>query len=265
MAADVLEEIAGLLGDLGSSYQRGRRYRAINAACEERYLTRALTIGSTVRRASRQATLDASALGALRDELRALAAACEADIARVRNDEPYRAAVAAWEAGRLDEVADAATRIFTAVELYRPCPTLYHPVPITQRGGGREHFVSPAACAETIVDLQREGLVAARTPPELGADDVIRAVVLTDDPETGDSPIALAVDPGELPFPVCHVVPGGDVLIYAGRVAATFRVRVASTVMDEWWNVRPDEYRAYVENLHRELDARGLTVASAVS
>ena len=81
MAAEALDEIATLIGEIGRCYQRGRRYRAIAAVCEERYLARALEIGSRVRRARRVGDLDAPAAASLIATLRELQAECERAIA----------------------------------------------------------------------------------------------------------------------------------------------------------------------------------------
>lgn len=254
MAVDLLDEIAGLIAAVADGYRRGRRYRDISALFEERYLARALDIGTQVRRAARGGGLDADSAAR---SLRQLAADCESSIARVRDSDLYRRAAAAWNAGRPDEVAAAACAIFTAVERYPQCPVLYLPMALSARRRG-EHFISPLACVEAIAGISRLGIEAARDPPELGADEIIRAVVLSDAADDVDSPIALEIDPAQVAVPICRVVPAGDVLLYVRRLRAPFRVSVARHVSDEWWEASPDAYRLYIADLQTELNARGI-------
>jgi hypothetical protein len=259
MPADALDIVAALTAEVGTCYQRARRYRALAARCEDFYLARALEIGSEVRRAARGGLTDTTALAAAVISLRTLVSECEAEIAQVRGGDAYRRAAAAWADDRWDEVAAAAPAIFAAVEPYDPCPTLYWAISITARRRGDEHFISPAVCAAAILDARREGIRAAAPPPDLGADETVGAIVLTDDPETAESPVLLAIDPADLP-PACRVAPAGDALIYARSLRVPFEVRLAESVTDEWWAVRPEAYREYAAGLRAELAASAITV-----
>jgi hypothetical protein len=258
MSADALDEIATLIGEIGRCYQRGRRYRAIASTCEERYLARALEVGSIVRRARRLGDLAPQLVASLIATLRDLQAECERAIRGVRAGAPYRRALAAWEAGAFDEVAVLAQEVFAGVEPYGDCPALYHAVAIAGRAGGPDRFITPHACADAVVALVRDGLVASEAPPDLGADESIRAVTLDDDPERLESPIALVIDPAGLP--VCRVAPSGDALIYAARLPVTPHVYIADGVSDEWWAVRPEAYADYARRLRVELTSRGVSV-----
>jgi hypothetical protein len=258
VGSDALEEIAKLIAAVGRCYQGARRYRAIAAASENRTLERALEIGATVRRGARGGGLDAVAATAAASALRALLAECEAAVAGVRASALYRRAARAWEEGRGSEVTALAPEIFADVEPYPGCPTLYHQVSVAGKRRGGEHFVAPETCAAAIAKLARDGIAAIATPTDLGADETIRAVFLSDDPETLDSPVALLIEPASLGIPVCRVGESGDVAIYIAKLRVAFQVRCAPVVSDEWWAVRPDAYTHYVDELRRALSARAI-------
>jgi len=254
---DLLDEGARLIAELGGCYARARRYRAIAAECEDRYLGRALAIGSAMREWSRAAAPDHPACAAAIEELRKLASACEGAIGTVHASAPYRAAVSAWNEGRLHEVAALAPAIFDAIEpLLTPRP-LHFAVSVAGRRGG-EHFLPPASVAERIIELVRTGLPAADPVPELGADESLRAVVLDEDPEAMEAPITVLVAPEDVPWPLFRLEPAGEVFVYAPRLHARMRVRCALEVRDEWWAIRPEAYADYVAELERELAARGV-------
>jgi hypothetical protein len=257
---DVIEEIATLIAEVGRCYRRGRRYRDIAARCEEHYLAGALEIGSSIRRRDRSGRLDAGAAARAADGLRNLLAGCEAAIAAVHASDLYRRTVAAWEGGYWADVAAAAPSIFASVEPYPDCPTLYYSIAITSRRAGGDHFISPSACADAVNELHRSGIAPPSTAPELGADERIQAVLLSQEFEVTESPIALAIEPSALDVPRCRIGPAGDAVIYTARLCAPFRVRFAEAVADEWWALQPDAYDDYTDRLTLELTARGLPI-----
>ena len=259
--SDALEVAAALIAEVGECYQHARRYRALADTCEARFLDRALDLGADVRGAERAGRGDAAARDAA-EELRALVAACRAAIAEVHASPAYQRAAAAWVNGEWDVVASVAPAVFAAVEPMASRPVLHYPVVITSRGRGGEHFIPPAACADAIAATIADGLTPPAVPPELGADERIRAVALSDDPTGLESPIALALDGDAVAPPLCRVVPAGDILVYTARLRAPMRVLSAPEVTDEWWSVRPDAYRHYVAELERELASRGIPTAT---
>jgi hypothetical protein len=257
--SDALERVAALIAEVGECYQRARRYRALAATSEVLILDRALDLGAEIRAAERRGHGEEVARGAAA-ELSALAAACRAAIAGVHASSDYRRAAAAWAAGQWEVVAATAPALFAAVEAMTSRPVLHYPVAITARHGG-EHFITPRACADVIAATIAEGLTPPALPPDLGGDETIRAVMLTDDPSSLESPIGLALDGDAVALPLCRVVPAGDVLVYTERLRVPMRVATAPEVTDEWWTVRPDAYRRYVAELTSELAARGITAA----
>jgi hypothetical protein len=261
MAIDILEEIAGAITEVADCHLRGRRYRMIAAFCEREVLEPALAIGSEVRLTHRRGGPARERATAMLDELRRLKDACESAIAGVHASAPYRVLVDAWNGGRHGDVAAAAPGVFTAVESYPRCPIVYHPIIVATRRAGAEHFITPVACAESIARVAREGIAPARAL-DLGADEAVQAVALSDGFETLETPIAVAIDPAVVGVPMCRVVPVGDALVYTPLLRVPWHVRVAAAATDEWWAVRPEAYRDYVQELKAELAARRIALTT---
>ncbi len=257
MAADLLEEGARLIADVGACYSRARRYRAIAADCEERFLGRGLAIGGAMREWARATRPDRAACAAAVAELRQLIADCDAAIAVVHASVAYREAVAAWDGERWSAVAALAPAIFDGIEPIASVRPLHFPVSVVAPRGGT-HFLAPPTVADRISGLLRDGLPAADPVPELGADDTLRAVVLDDDADAIEAPLTLVVAAEDVPWPLFRLAPVGEIFVYVARLQVPARVRCAAHAADEWWAVRSDAYEAYVSELARELAARGV-------
>lgn len=258
MAGDLFDEGAQLITEVGRCYERGRRYRAIAAECEDRVLARALAIGGEMRVWARDPVPDEAACAAAVEELTELLRACAAAIDSVHAGAPYRRALRAWNVGDWRAVAALAPTIFDAVEPLATTRPLHFGVAVTGRRGS-EHFLPAAAVAEQVLELMRSGLPAADPVPELGADDRLRAVVLEQDAEAVEAPVTIVVAPEDVPWPLFRLAPAGEVLVYARHVLVPMRVRCAARTADEWWAVRPDAYESYVAELAGELATRGVT------
>lgn len=255
--ADPVAEAADLIRAVGTCAQHARRYRALAAPIAEPIFDRALELGSDVRRGARGPE-PGPPLAAAIAELRALLARGEAAIAGVRAGAEYRSAAAAFAAGDVAAVARVAPDVFAGVMPRPPGGTLYWPVPLGRRGGG-EHFITPGACADRVHRIATDGLSSPEEAPDLGGDDTIRPVMLGEEHDASDSPIALAFDAARLP-PLCRLDDGGLALLYAPHVRAPLAVHAVADVGDEWWRIRPDAYRQYLDELGRELGARGLAL-----
>jgi hypothetical protein len=252
---DPIERIAAAIRDVGARARYARRYRDLTTSVADPVFDRVLELGSEVRRAARGTDAGSVIAAALR-ELEQLEARCAAGIAQVRAAEVYRDAAASFRDGAVGRVAACAPRIFTDVEPYAPGHPVYWPVPL---GAGRSgpHFIAPEECAARIVRIAADGVAAPETPPDLGGDDAITPVVLSDDLDPFESPVALAFDPTTLPGPVCRLESDGTVLFYGERLSGTPRVECLASVEDEWWRTRTDYYRDYVDGLQRALQAAG--------
>jgi hypothetical protein len=154
-------------------------------------------------------------------------------------------------------VAELATSLFTDVSPGAPTGLLYWAVPISSGQTG-SHFLPAGELASRLKAIAAEGIIAPRQAPELGGDEHITPVFLTEEHDGAESPIALAYDPHALPAPVCRLDGSNVALFYARRLASAFTVHCHATVTDEWWHVRPDAYREYLQDLHAALSAEGL-------
>ena len=260
MPLDPVAEAAALIREVGRSAQRARRYRDLATQLATPVFDRALAIGSDVRRTIRSSEPHPTAITAALAELRELLASCENAITRIQVSALYREAVASFAAGATAQVAALAPPIFTDVTPHAATGILYWAVPI---GAGRSgaHFLPPTEVAARVQQMASEGLVAAPSPLELGGDDTIAPVLLSDEHDGSESPVALAFEPHTLSAPVCRLDGSNIVLFYAKRLRAAFTVTCARSVDDEWWSVRPDAYQEYLAELREALIERALRVA----
>ena len=250
-APDRIDEAARLVEAVGTAAQDARRYRALAERLAEPTFDRAVTLGGVIRRALRPGAPSPADLDQALGELRTLLEECRRARAELWASPGYRAAVTCFEAGEIDRLARLVPDIFHQVVPDDGTTRLFWPVAIATRRPGN-HFV-PAEQLAAQLSALRDGIPAASPPPDLGADDHIRAVVLTDDEDFSDSPIVLRFDRTALPGPVSRLKDTPTILFHAAALACRFVVRFAPEVSDEWWSVRPDAYRAYRERVRTAL------------
>jgi hypothetical protein len=260
-ATDPVERVAELIRQVGRAAQQARRYRALVATVAEPAFDRALAIGTTIRQSLRDPERQQREAAHAAEELEAVRQRCERAIDDVHDSTVYQAALTAVTAGAVNDVTRLAPAIFDQVEPFPDAALLYSPLPIAGGPPGA-HFIPPSECAARILAIASEGLIAASPPPELGADERIPAIVLADEHDVAESPLTLVLDAHALPVPVCRLAGSNVALFYAARLHVPFRVRTAAAVSDEWWAIRPDAYREYVDELGAALIASGITVES---
>lgn len=256
---DPVERVADLIREVGRTAQEARRYRALVTSVADPAFERALAIGTVVRQSLRDPERQRAEAAAAALELQTVLDGCQAAIADLQRSAVYAEALAALGTGASERLAQLAPAIFHDVEPFPNATLLYWPVPIAGRRPGA-HFLPPVDCAAQIAKIATEGLLAASPPPELGADDRIPAIVLADEHEVGESPLALMVDARAFPAPLCRLASSNVALFYAARVRLPIRVRTAAAVDDEWWSIRPDAYRKYIDDLAAALATAGITV-----
>lgn len=252
---DLLGTVSSRIRDVGSLARHARRYRALVAVVAEPVFDRVLALGSEVRRAARGEYPHGALTAAVR-ELAQLEARCNTALAEVTASHEYLEALTCFDAENVEGVAMRAPAIFTSVLRHEPDGDLYWPVPLTGDRSG-PHFIPPEHCAARIRAVVADGLVASETPVDLGGDASITPVVLNDEHDGSESPIALIFEPKLLPGPVCRLADSSAVLFYGKRMRATPRITCRAGVDDEWWRIRPDSYRRYLADLQRALQIQG--------
>ena len=257
--ADPLARLADAIREVGLAAERARRYRALATSVAEPAFERALAIGTAIRRSLRDPERQRADAAEATRELATLLDGCTRAVADVQASAAYRDAVDALAAGATDRVASLAPLLFSGVEPWPDARRVYWPVPIASPRSG-SHFLPPAECAARIAACAADGVDAATPPPELGADEHIPAIVLGTEHDVAESPLVLVIEATALPAPLCRLAGGTTAFFYAPGVRVPFRVCTAAIVSDEWWAVRPDAYRAYVDELRSALAPRGIAV-----
>ncbi len=256
-APDPGAEAAALIGEAGRSAEDARRYRALADSLAPASFDRALAIGSEIRAAARRGAVEA--LVPFAAELRGLVARCRDAVGEVREGRTYQEAVRAFRSGDAAKAAALACDVFSGVAPRPGGGTLYYPLAI---GGGRsvDHFLALDECAARIDACHRDGLTSPSAAPDRGGNEEIRPIALTARHDEAESPIALAFEAGTFGAPTCALTGTETVLLYSTRTRADFVVSCAPRVSDEWWEIRPDAYRAYVDGLRAALAARSITL-----
>ncbi|MCC6767156.1 MAG: hypothetical protein IT293_21085 [Deltaproteobacteria bacterium] len=258
--ADVRDDAAALIGEVGRSVQDARRYRALATAVADPVFDRALAIGSEVRRAAREGR--SGPIADAVDELRGLLRRCEDGVRQVREGTAYRELRDAYGTSRVVRAAELAAAVFTDVALAPPTRILHWTLPLAARRSP-EHFIPPEQCAEAISEIAANGLPAPIDVPDLGGDAAILPIRLVETPDASEGPITLAYRPAVLAEPLGRLTGNGVWLWYAPRLHGVFTLCAAETVSDEWWQVRPSAYAAYLEALREHLDAVAIPFETA--
>ncbi|MCC6848277.1 MAG: hypothetical protein IT294_07220 [Deltaproteobacteria bacterium] len=251
-ATDVRDDAATLIGEVGRSAEDARRYRALAATVADPVFDRVLTIGTDVRRAAREGRF--GPIAAAVDELRELLRRCEDGVRRVRESPPYHEMLRAYGTGSAVRAAELAATVFTDVDLALPTRTLHWTMPLTARLAP-DHFIPPEQCAEAIREIAANGLPAPADVPDLAGDASILPIRLLETIDGAEGPITLAYGSGSLAGPLGRLTERKVWLWYAPKLRSAFTVCATDTVSDDWWQVRPSAYAAYLEALREHLDA----------
>lgn len=252
---DIRDAAATLIGQVGRIAQDARRYRALAVTVADPTFDRILQIGTAIRRADR-----AGECGPIADaveEMRALLHRCEQGIRDVQASTSYRELVVVLGTGPVARATELAATIFADVRVEVAGHPLFWTVPIAARRSP-EHFIPPDQCAGRIREVRQTGISAPTGTPDLGGDASIRPLRLATTIDGSDGPISLVYPPAALPGPIGRLTESDVALWYAKSLRASFTVRAAATVNDEWWQVRPAAYAAYLERLGNELAAAGI-------
>lgn len=252
-----------LLAAIADAYALGRRYRAIEAACEDAYFGRTLDLGSRLRREQRARTLSTSELADIHSELEQILTDLQQGIAGVRGGALYRETRQAFEASDEPLLARRIPELFAGLLPFDDTRPLAFPVPVLAPRGVETHFLAPSACARRIIDLAITGIPAATEPPELGADDVIRAVVLEDAEEPSETPVAVILDARQSGAPRFRFGAGGQVVCHRPHLKLPLFVRLLREHEDEWWATGPLDYDAWTAEIEAALLAAGIAVTRA--
>jgi hypothetical protein len=243
------------LAEIGVLAGMAERYRLVRERGGPALLDRGLALAAEARRLYRSATGDANEVARLAARCGETAACFGTLLDAARAAPEYVAAVAARRHGDVAALVRLIPAVFADVEPATGVRTLYHPVATTARGSRVRETDGLAA---ELSRLCTEGIPAAEPGEGPGTDDALTAVILYDDWERVDSPVAVGLDAAALGRPIFRVADSTMLLVYAERAAAAGAAVVLARApgADRW----PDlgtEYADFATALRAALDRRG--------
>ena len=180
----------------------------------------------------------------------------------VQASAPYQEAVASFAAGATERVAALA-----AGDLHRcdfPCRRRASSIGRYRSAAGRSgvHFLPPAEIAPPAFSRSPpKASWQPPSPPELGGDETIAPVLLIGRARWTRRARSRSPSNRTPCRPPSAVSTGATSSSSTpSDFVPTSPSAARRTVNDEWWNVRPDAYREYLEELREALSARALRV-----
>lgn len=261
MSAEQIIALEAALTDLSNLYSLARGFTALQVRAEAELLPQINVLGARLRRLVRTRQLGEAAIDRTATEMLALAALWRSELEGVRRSPVYQQAVSAVAGNRQAEVADVIPQVLARVRVIQPTPTLYFPVsPSTgRRRAGASPFLSPAACADKILQLLTDGV-----EPDPAVTDwwerELPSIMCTDTPAGLDAPIALRVAAADVRATVFAEIDAATLRVFTPHLYAPMCVVLARDAEDEWWEAYQDSYHVFRDALQQELAARGRVV-----
>lgn len=262
MSAEQIIAIEGALGDLSDLYAIARGFTALQARAEAGLLPEIDALGVRLRRLVRTGQLSDAAIERTATEILALAAQWRAELEMLRGSAVYQQAVRALAGARQAELAEVIPRVFAGLRVVQPAPSLYFPVSPSsgRRRPGSSPFLSPADCADKIVQLCADGI-----GPDAEAADwwerELPSIACTDAPAGLETPVALCLAAADVRVTVFAETEAATLRVFTARLRAPLSIVLAREATDEWWEAYQDSYRVFRDALQQELAARGQVAA----
>jgi hypothetical protein len=258
VSAEQIIAIEGALGDLSDLYAIARGFTALRVRAEADLLPQIDALGARLRRLVRTGQLGDAAIERTATEILALATLWRGELEGVRGSPVYQQAVRALAGARQAELAEVIPQVFAGLRVVRPAPSLYFPVSPTsgRRRPGSSPFLSPADCADKILQLIADGV-----GPDPEAADwwerELPSLACADAPAGLETPIALRLAAADVRVTVFVETEAAALRVFAARLQAPLSIVLAREATDEWWEAYQDSYRVFRDTLQQELAARG--------
>ncbi len=263
VSAEQLIALEAAIADLGTLYAAARGFTALHSRAEAELLPRLLSLGSQLRGLVRSERLSATEIERAAHDIRSVRSAWQLELEQLRASPVYQQALAAFSAGRQDELGQLLPQVFAGLSALRPAPDLYFPVSPSsgRRRPGFSPFLSAAECADKILRTLSDGIDADQGDGEWWETDC-PVIVCAASPAAIESPIALRMSAADVQVAVFAVADDPELRIFTPQLRAPMSVTLASEASDEWWEAYADSYGTFRDALERELAARGQHVSA---
>ena len=261
MSAEQIIALEAALTDLSDLYSIARGFTALQARAEAEFLPQINALGARLRSLVRKGQLGDAAIDRTATEILARATLWRAELEELHGSPVYQRAVRGVAADRQAELADVIPQVFARLRVVQPVPSLYFPVSPSagRRRPGSSPFLSPAECADKILQLLADGI-----GPDVEAAEwwerELPSITCADAPAGLETPIALCLDAAKVRVAVFVETEAATLRVFTTHLHAPMSVVLAREATDEWWEAYQDSYHVFRDALQQQLAARGQAV-----
>jgi len=266
VSAEQIIALEAALADLSDLYAVTRNFTALQSGAEAELLPRIYAIGARLRSLVRAGNLDDAAIDRNATEILACATQWRGALGEIRGSPLYQRAVHDVASARQATLAEVIPQVFARVRVVQPAPSLYFPVSPSggRRRPGSSPFLSPADCADKIMQLLADGIEPDVETAEWWERE-LPSIVCADTPAGVESPIVLCVAAAAVPVTVFADIDAATLRVFTPRLRAPMSVLLARDATDEWWEAYQDSYHVFRVALQQHLAARGEIAGAAES
>jgi hypothetical protein len=261
VSAEQIIALEATLAELSDVYSIARGFTVLQARAEAELLPHIHALGSRLRRLVRTGQLMEEAIERTAAEILGLATLWRSELDALRCSPLYRQAVRAVAGDRQAELAEVIPQVLAGLRVVEPGCSLYFPVSASsgRRRPGASPFLSPTACADTIVRLLAEGIAPEAEAAEWWERE-LPSIACSDAPAGLETPIAVCLAAADVHVTVFAESDVATLRVFTARLHAPMSIVLARDATDEWWEAYQDSYHSFREALQRELTVRGQRV-----
>ncbi|MBI3782542.1 MAG: hypothetical protein HY270_03975 [Deltaproteobacteria bacterium] len=255
MPADQLIALEAAIAEIGGLYSVACSFAVLRQRAEAELLPQISALSSRLRSLLRQNNLSEAEVDKAAHEIVAVGSIWRQALDEVRRSEVYQRGLAAYAAGRQDELREIIPAIYAGLRADSPGRVCLPFAPANPgRRSGQGPFLNAADCAEAILSKLETGAQASSGGEWWERE--LAAVEASDSPEGVETPIWLEIAGSDLKVAVFRVEVLGSLRIFTPRLQTAMRVGLRREADDEWWQAYDESYDKFRHGLVRELRLR---------
>jgi hypothetical protein len=262
VSAEQIIALEAALTELSELYSIARGFTTLAGRAEAEFLPQINAIGARLRRCLRTGELADEAIDRTATAILGLATLWRAELEALRGSPEYQRAVRAAAGDCQAELAEVIPRVLAGLHVVQPAPSLYFPVSPSsgRRRPGGSPFLSPADCADKILQLLADGIAPDAEAAEWWERE-LPSIACADAPAGLETPIAVCLAAADARVTVFAEADMAMFRVFTARLRAPLSIVLACDATDEWWEAYQDSYHSFRDALQEQLAARGQVVS----